>query len=89
MVDAFLKYLEGEWKVIGQAPLTFLIVLTILGGIIWFVAKRAAALQVANLRSSLELSDRQIAYYKDKLAGASPDEAAKAQIAKSSNYRRT
>ena len=76
MLQEFFTYLEGEWKVIGQAPFTFIIALVILSGVIWLVAKGAASVQLANLKSALDLSDRQIADYKDKLSGKTPDEVA-------------
>jgi len=63
--------------VILQAPATFAIALAILCGIIWGAMSWSYSSQIANLQSRLSLRDDQIADYKTKLEGATPDEAKK------------
>lgn len=58
-----------------QAPATFAIAIVILAGIIWGAMNWTYSSQVTNLQSRLSLRDDQIADYKTKLEGATPDEA--------------
>ena len=58
-----------------QAPATFAMALAILGGLIWGAMSWSYSSQIANLQSRLSLKDDQIADYKTKLEGATPDEA--------------
>jgi hypothetical protein len=71
-VDNIVKYIFGEWETISKAPVTFIIGLLVLA----VVAYQAARY---HLKERLQLRDDQIADYKNKLSGATPDEA-KARI---------
>lgn len=71
----FLQYLGQEWKVIGGAPFTFAIALLLAGAVIWAVLKGINAGTESALRERLSFKDDQLIEYKEKLAGASPEEA--------------
>ena len=71
----FFQYLGQEWKVIGGAPFTFLIGLFFAGAVIWAVIKGMGAATESALRERISLRDDQLLDYKEKLSGASPDEA--------------
>lgn len=74
-MESIIKYFAGEGRVILQAPATFAIALAILGGSIWAAMNWTYSSQITNLQSRLSLRDDQIADYKTKLEGATPDEA--------------
>jgi hypothetical protein len=74
-------WMSGEWAVIAQAPVTFIAAIVVVGFIIWKVAQHQHATELANHTSSVSLLEKQVADYKDKLSGASPDQA-KARIEK-------
>lgn len=75
MIESIVKYVLSELRVITQAPLAFTLSLAVLAIMIW----RAVAWRYAGTIDSLEgrnkLQADQIADYKGKLSGASPDEA--------------
>ena len=72
-----LKYLTGEGRVILQAPLIFLSALFLITLGIWGAINWSYSVQISNLNSSIKLKDDTIGSYKDKLSGATPDEAKK------------
>ena len=76
-MEALIRYLAGEGRVILQAPATFLVAIAIVFGIAWVALDWKYSSQISNLQSRLSLRDDQIADYKDKLNGATPDEAKK------------
>ncbi|MGD0565270.1 MAG: hypothetical protein ABSA66_19550 [Roseiarcus sp.] len=76
-MESLIKYFAGEGRVILRAPATFAIALAILGGAIWAAMNWTYSSQITNLQSRLSLRDDQIADYKTKLGGATPDEAKK------------
>ena len=76
-MEALIRYLAGEGRVILQAPATFLVAIAIVSGIAWVALDWKYSSQISNLQSRLSLRDDQIADYKDKLNGATPDEAKK------------
>lgn len=78
-IQSFFKWLESEWAAIGSAPFTFAIAVVIAGFLVWRFVKHEFNTRLSNKESSIELLERQLADYKDKLSGASPD-AAKAKI---------
>lgn len=71
----FFQYLGQEWKVIGGAPFTFIIGLFLAGVVIWAIIKGMGAATESALRERISLRDDQLLDYKEKLSGASPDEA--------------
>jgi hypothetical protein len=71
----FFQYIGQEWQVIGGAPFTFFVALILAGAVIWAVVKGMNAATESALRERISLRDDQLLDYKEKLAGASPDEA--------------
>jgi hypothetical protein len=69
MLDDFVKYILGEWRMIAQAPVSFSVAVLVAGAIIWW------AMSWGYGRETSLLSQR-VADYQDKLKGASPDQAA-------------
>lgn len=70
-----ITVLRDEGGVIAAAPWSFLICLAALGGIIFLVLRAMKAQEIADLNSRLTLRNDEIADYRRKLDGASPDEA--------------
>jgi hypothetical protein len=74
-----LTTLRENWEVIARAPLAFAIWTAALAALCWAVLSHLKSNQIGDLESRLNLRDDEIAEYKRKLDGASPDEA-KARI---------
>jgi len=72
MLEQFIQYLQGEVRLIAEAPLVFGAAVLFLGAITW------TALRWRN-SGIIERSSRMIALYKARLDGATPDQA-KAKI---------
>lgn len=66
---------RSEFPVIAGAPWSFAIGLTVIGLLIWTVVRWSKAKEISDLESRLKLRDDEIADYKRKLDGATPDEA--------------
>lgn len=79
-MDEIKNYLVGEWAVITEAPAIFIMALLVAGFIVWRVMSWAYKSRLDNAKSHIDLQDRQLGDYREKLDGASPDEA-KARIA--------
>jgi hypothetical protein len=78
-VEEFLTKLAEQASAIKAAPYPFLLAIAVVGGAIWFVVNYLYSERISSKDAQLQLADRQIADYKQKLSGASPDEA-KAKI---------
>ena len=75
----WMQDLFAGWPMIrANLPTFFVIVVLILGAVWWLMDWRYGAI-VASKSGQIELQDRQLADYKQKLDGASPDQA-KAKI---------
>jgi len=74
MSDWLIKLLE-QWEVIARAPLPFFIALVVASAIIWIVLSYSYRTRLSNRASEIALVTRQRDDYRDKLGGASPDEA--------------
>ena len=72
-----IKYLFDEGRIVLQAPVAFATCICIVALAIWIVLSWTFTSQIANLQSRISLRDDQIADYKIKLGGATPDEAKK------------
>lgn len=70
-----LSVLRAEGAVIAQAPWSFLICLFVVGGVIFLVLRSLKAQEIADLNSRLTLRNDEIADYRRKLDGKTPDEA--------------
>lgn len=75
--------LTDEWAVIRHAPISFVIAVLVLGTGLWFVLSWSYDSRLAGKDAQIASSDGQIALltrqrddYRDKLGGASPDQAA-------------
>lgn len=75
MLGAFKEYVVGEIGAIWQAPVTFVFALAVLGIVIWRMIAWRYSGTVESLNGRLALQSDQIGDYKEKLSGASPDEA--------------
>ena len=79
MFDEVKKNLLDQWAVIETAPAIFIMAVLLLSVLIWAAMKWAYSARIENKDSVIELQNAQIGDYKQKLNGASPDEA-KARI---------
>jgi hypothetical protein len=84
--EAIVKYLVGEARVIKGAPVSFVACTLVAGFIIWFALDWKYSSLISNRDSVITNKDSQIALvtgerdnYREKLNGASPDQA-KARI---------
>lgn len=73
--EAVSKWLAGEWAVITHAPVTFVAAVIVIGFLIWKAVAWQFSTQLQNTKSTLALREAQLQDYKDKLSGATPDEA--------------
>lgn len=78
MPEWIVKLFE-QWAAVTAAPIPFTIAIVIAATVIWFVIGWIYGGVVASKNAQIELQDRQLADYRDKLKGATPDEA-KAKI---------
>jgi len=72
MLDQIVKYILGEWQVIAKAPMSFMAAVLAAGAIVWVAMSWGYGREMS-------LLSQQVADYKDKLSGSSPDQA-KAKI---------
>ena len=75
-MDGLLAVIRDNWAAIQRAPWAFLAVVVTTGVIEWFALNLLKREQIAALEARLSLRDDEIADYKRKLSGATPDEAA-------------
>jgi hypothetical protein len=78
-MDAIIKYVVGEMRVIAGAPTIFVIALLVLAAAVWWAMDWKYAGVISNKDSEIALAKSQRDDYKDKLSGATPDQA-KARI---------
>lgn len=78
-MEQFIKYVIREMRVIAEAPMTIFTALLVLGSVIWWALDWKYGSVVANRDSEITLLRGQRDDYKDKLSGATPDQA-KARI---------
>ena len=71
-MDEIIKYVLDEMRVLGNAPVVFAGTILIIAGAIWWALSWRYSRIIKN-------RERTIALYKNRLGGASPDEA-KAKI---------
>lgn len=70
-----LETLRAESGVIAAAPWSFAICLFVIGGVIFLILRAMKAQEIADLNSRLTLRNDEIADYRRKLDGKTPDEA--------------
>jgi hypothetical protein len=85
-VESFIKYVLGEMRVFAEAPVTFIVALLVLGGVVWWLLDWRYSGIVSNRDGTISNRDSEISLlrgqrddYKEKLSGASPEQA-KAKI---------
>ncbi len=78
MSDWLTKLLE-QWTSVATAPIPFLIAVILVGGVIWLVIGCSYGSVLESKNAQIELQDRQLSDYREKLQGATPEEA-KAKI---------
>lgn len=74
-LDAILRHLEREGQVILQSPLTFTISALVVATALWWLFQWRTSDRIESLEGRIKLRDDQVANYKAKLSGATPDEA--------------
>src|SRR4051812_36245276 len=78
MLSLFHTYVLEPWKMImSTAPVPFFMSLLVIGFAIWFAVNWSYSSVLASKNAQLELVDRQLGDYKQKLSGDSPEQAAK------------
>jgi hypothetical protein len=73
--ENFLSKLREQAAVIKAAPYPFVLAVAIVGVGVWSIVNWGYSTVISSKNSQLEFADRQIADYKEKLGGASPDQA--------------
>jgi hypothetical protein len=71
----WMQDLFAGWPMIRANLPTFFVILVIIIGAVWWLMDWRYGAIVASKNGQLELQDRQLADYKQKLDGASPDQA--------------
>jgi hypothetical protein len=79
MLESIKTYIIGEYQVIARAPGTLAMATLALSVLIWTAISWEKNAVIEQLTGQIQLQDRQLADYKDKLNGASPSDA-KARI---------
>jgi membrane protein implicated in regulation of membrane protease activity len=74
-VESLIAYISGEWGVISQAPLTFAVGALLIAALVYAIIRQQFADRLESAEGRLKLRDDQIADYREKLQGATPDEA--------------
>jgi hypothetical protein len=75
-VDKLIEYVLREMKVIGHAPVAFFAAVLVLAGGMWWAMDWGYGRVIANRDSEISNLKTQRDEYKDKLSGATPDQAA-------------
>ncbi|TBY73369.1 hypothetical protein E0H51_23905 [Rhizobium leguminosarum bv. viciae] len=74
-MDLLLSMIQQNWAVISQAPFGVVSLLLVIATAAFSAGRFFLSEKVANLESRLAAKDETIANYREKLAGATPDEA--------------
>lgn len=64
-----------QWAIIKAAPYPFVVALAVAIGVVWFILNYIYGAVVSSKNAQLELTDRQLTDYKQKLSVTSSDEA--------------
>ena len=78
-MDWIIQRFVAEAAVIGAAPMTFTLAAIVIGWLIYLFLRSQFATRLDNAASTIALREAQLDDYKQKLSGATPDEA-KARI---------
>ena len=75
VLDLFKTYIVEPWRMIADAPVPYLMTAIVIGLAIWAAHKWAYGHRLEKKDDTIALLDREVADYKRKLDGATPDEA--------------
>jgi len=75
----WMQDLTAGWPMIRANLPTFFVILVLMVSVVWIVVNWSYSGELASKNGQIELKDRQLADYRDKLKGATPEEA-KAKI---------
>jgi hypothetical protein len=78
-MDQWIQRFADGWPMIWANPKTFALMTAVIITIVWLIVNYSYSTVLSNKNSQIELQDRQLSDYKQKLDGASPDQA-KAKI---------
>jgi hypothetical protein len=73
--DQFVEQLVSERGVIRGAPVIFLLSVLLVGGAVWWLAGLRYSARIEGLEERNKYLGEQLVGYKEKLSGATPDEA--------------
>jgi hypothetical protein len=76
----FVEAIRKEWAVISGASWSFVTAIVVVAGALWIFMELIHSAEISGKDATIETQKAQIDSYKDKLSGATPDEA-KAKIA--------
>lgn len=71
----FEKYILSEWAALKQAPVSFILAVSAATALSWSAFSWRYTGQIENLEGRIKLQADQIVAYKEKLNGATPEEA--------------
>ena len=69
------KNIWAQFATVANTPIPFFAALLFAGWLIWLAFRHTYATRLENLQSTVNLRDTQLQDYKDKLSGASAEEA--------------
>ncbi|MBP6690356.1 MAG: hypothetical protein KA153_10215 [Hyphomonadaceae bacterium] len=74
-IEDIAKWLGGQFTVIAQAPLVYIATIAAVSFAIWRIVEWHFKTRLENSSSTIALLNERLQDYKDKLSGATPDEA--------------
>lgn len=75
MLEEIQKYLLGELAVLSKTPLTILLAVALIGIGVWRLMEWAYRHRLSGAQEEVQRLNRQVKDYRDKLEGATPDQA--------------
>lgn len=75
MFGDLLSYMAGEWEMLSQAPLSFVLVVTIAGLVGWWLGRSAYAGQIRLFERLLSRKDEEVKAFERMLNADSPSDA--------------
>jgi hypothetical protein len=73
--DTLISHMGDEWRLVTHGPVLFIVSVLIVGSLAYGIARGQYEARMATLKERLDFKDDQVKEYKDKLSGATPDEA--------------
>src|ERR1700722_2426786 len=71
----WMQDLSAGWPMIRANLPTFFVILVLMIGAVWIVVNWSYSSVLASKNGQIELQDRQLSDYRDKLKGATPEQA--------------